>query len=48
MAVFDGDLFAMIVLVISVTRFITFFFVAGGTFFFVRCFVNGFVGCVAL
>ena len=48
MAMFDGNLFAMIVLVISVSRLITFFFVARGTFFFVRCFVNGLVSGITL
>ena len=48
MAVFDGHRFAMVVLVISVTRFITFFFVAGATFFFVCGFIYGFVCSVTL
>ena len=48
MAMFDGNLFAMIVLVISVSRLITFFFVACGTFFFVRCFINGLVSGITL
>ena len=48
MAMFDGNLFAMIVLVISVSRLITFFFVARGTFFFVRCFINGLVSGITL
>ena len=48
MAMFDGNLFAMMVLVISVSRLITFFFVACGTFFFVRCFINGLVSGITL
>ena len=48
MAMFDGNLFAMMVLVISVSRLITFFFVARGTFFFVRCFINGLVSGITL
>ena len=48
MAMFDGNLFAMMMLVISVSRLITFFFVACGTFFFVRCFINGLVSGITL
>ena len=48
MTMLDGDTFAFVVLVISITMLVTFFLVAGTAFFFIGGLINGFVGCITL